>query len=999
MPRLRALTPPPEAAPPPPPNEIRLQLRKDWRMAAISQFVHVFRDSWNLNQGGGGGFDFEIEDLEADLDGTRPLNCVPRLLGKLLNTLAMDRNVNASNWQVALRRQYRRRYGDNHPFAEWFRVKKDGAPMTDAEVEAEAISEAAKKIEKVKWLEEALKKEKEDRGGQMSDAEIKTWEERQRKDGRMAEEPAYWDTREVDWSDVDLETQITAIHNIVEWHMQDPERWRRQLVHEVDQYWRMETTGVDSNHNKYFYLQDGRLWIQRATGPPPKPVRSKSKKRARVVDSDDYESEEEEAPVKPQKGGRGAGKKGKKVVKSEDEEDVKEEPVARGKNGRPARKARSEVWEKIPAELLYLPDEEEEKGKKGKAVERSWSESESELSSLEDLEDSEDDDGAKEAEEELKNEDEEESEKEDGEGEKEVAKEKEGAMDVDGAEPNKEGEAKEGEDDDVQKEGDIEEDGKTVDVEKSSEVKETGAAPEVEMKEENGPKPRVESKPEPSVDTAAKMDVDGEVKEEVQAEGKVESADATTTEEPKAVDAEEKKEAAPAAEIDNRPAWEKEYWADRAKAEAEGFVEWEAICVTLEEFEALSARLEGTKDRNEKLLRDVIVDDILPGMAERAKALEAERQANLAMMSRKRSSRLAIIESAAEEQARVAQEQAQALSRSSRASRHKVLTNTIEDSGDDSGPAAPPRETKRVAREEAIAANGGKVPAGMETPEELRQMELAKQRQELERKKAEKRKRDAEGKKRRAEQKKKEAEMAAKAAAAGEVVGGAPVATSSAVPLEGYAVDDEPWYLGCEICGLSGWNLDDETNIISCDKCSEWQHIDCHVQADARAGRPPVDYAQTEFVCASCRANPDRKPRIPPPREQKPLPPKQVKPKVPNAEAKPRKSTSATPTRQSNTPAVPSPSTSAAPRTITASQPRPAAAPAATSTPAAPAQQASLPGPGQPAMDYPALLELIKSNPVLVNQLPSNYQEHFSKLLGIPVPYPTTGVPANGTLA
>lgn len=47
-----------------------------------------------------------------------------------------------------------------------------------------------------------------------------------------------------------------------------------------------------------------------------------------------------------------------------------------------------------------------------------------------------------------------------------------------------------------------------------------------------------------------------------------------------------------------------------------------------------------------------------------------------------------------------------------------------------------------------------------------------------------------------------------------------------------------------------------------------------------------------------------------------------------------------------------------------------------------------LPGAGQPPLDYESLKRLIAERPVLVNQLPPTYQEHFRQVLGIPVPYP-----------
>lgn len=61
---------------------------------------------------------------------------------------------------------------------------------------------------------------------------------------------------------------------------------------------------------------------------------------------------------------------------------------------------------------------------------------------------------------------------------------------------------------------------------------------------------------------------------------------------------------------------------------------------------------------------------------------------------------------------------------------------------------------------------------------------------------------------------------------------------------------------------------DDGSEVISCDRCEEWQHLGCHVSADAAAGRPKVDYATIDFLCSRCRADPTRGPsrRKPPPK-------------------------------------------------------------------------------------------------------------------------------------
>lgn len=67
---------------------IRLKLRRSWKMASISHFVGLYAQFIPLA--------FSIHQLELDLDQGGPdvpLVCIPVLLGKLLNTLANDRNV------------------------------------------------------------------------------------------------------------------------------------------------------------------------------------------------------------------------------------------------------------------------------------------------------------------------------------------------------------------------------------------------------------------------------------------------------------------------------------------------------------------------------------------------------------------------------------------------------------------------------------------------------------------------------------------------------------------------------------------------------------------------------------------------------------------------------------------------------------------------------------------------------------------------------------------
>ena len=128
--------------------------------------------------------------------------------------------------------------------------------------------------------------------------------------------------------------------------------------------------------------------------------------------------------------------------------------------------------------------------------------------------------------------------------------------------------------------------------------------------------------------------------------------------------------------IDDRPEWEQRYWAefDRVAAlkESDGFVEWEAICLTAQQWQDFPAQFAGSADDHEKALHAKVTDELLPTVAPILVKEEKARASLLAEQNRKRSSRVAMKESAADEAARLAREKDEAASKSSRASRHKA---------------------------------------------------------------------------------------------------------------------------------------------------------------------------------------------------------------------------------------------------------------------------------------------------------------------------------------
>lgn len=114
--------------------------------------------------------------------------------------------------------------------------------------------------------------------------------------------------------------------------------------------------------------------------------------------------------------------------------------------------------------------------------------------------------------------------------------------------------------------------------------------------------------------------------------------------------------------------------------------------------------------------------------------------------------------------------------------------------------AAEMKEAARIEREAAIEANGGIVPPGMETPAELAVM---REQAERERKRQVK---DVWKKKKEAEKKKAKQERAA--AKKSEQ------AALLLLPFE--TVDEDPWYLDCELCHQEGWNMVSLVVVVVC---------------------------------------------------------------------------------------------------------------------------------------------------------------------------------------
>ncbi|GAA6040772.1 hypothetical protein JCM8097_003290 [Rhodosporidiobolus ruineniae] len=518
------------------------------------------------------------------------------------------------------------------------------------------------------------------------------------------------------------------------------------------------------------------------------------------------------------------------------------------------------------------------------------------------------------------------------------------------------------------------------------------------------------------------------------------------------------------------PEWEKAYWEERARVEnTPGFVEWEALCVTLDDWRAFPARFAGSTDPDEIALRDKIAVEIVPTIEQETARRAAEREEELAALALKRSSRLAEQASLDDEASRLAAEKLDAAnSRYFRSTRGASRANYAEDqfgvaaassamakagSGSQAGggaagtPVTESREERLKKREEekrraeeeqaaqeaaalweqqredAIAANGGVVPFEYMTEDERAQWERA---QEKERKK-----REAEDKKRQQEDKKKqrakerraelkaerdaelaeqrEAEEAAAQAQAARAAQ-AQAQAQAAAQAQAYALPDptavvgaadDPWWMDCEICGLCGWNVDDGQELICCDECEEWQHLPCHAAADAQAGRPPQPFHDEayQWMCGRCQGVIVRTPR--PPVPNPPNAPLQVpsaafqqplKRRASDSGARGSKSAAKKP-KAAKQPNGGAPASSipyghgAHPLYHPSAYSHPVAVQnqAYTASPSAPAAPAPAPvaqeAPAADApMSYDQLKSMVEANPALISQLPEAYQAHFRSL-------------------
>ncbi|WVQ65253.1 uncharacterized protein L199_003426 [Kwoniella botswanensis] len=860
--------PPPSAVapietllPPLPPSPIIQTLRKDWRWAAISQFIWTFSDAFGL-------VDWDIEALEADLDGDEKA-LIPTLIAKLLFALTYNRQINRDNAFESLRKTYAKR-------------KPDYKCLLGTE-----------------------------------------------------EAPVEWET-------LGLSQKVHILHELCEWQLEDPARFRGLLKSEEEAVsWRVEPVGWDKDGNTFWLFDDNRLWIQRLPPPPPRPLKKSSQKAKKAAKKSrpsvttatsapkkshkrrEFTPEpsltpppkEEEAilsgssrrrksvnfygnptptaqalkrgaasaagPITPSNVG-GSASRSTRSTRNNHVEEIIESP-SKAKNTplplgtRVSRRLRNvdDEWQQIPDEWLSTPAKATTKKGKGKGKGKKTDGDESELSELTDEEEHERSvlaSGARKGKGKSPTPKEEPAEQKDQQEKMDVdEKEEDNAeeMAVDQTEVEK-----------VDREQNI-----NVDAIQDGKVngENHNTVPPADVT--NGHDEVVESVADIShtqdTDLIAKVQVDGQQQQQLssagdeikEGESKEETLDvngAASGSNDEAVnggvaDVVETRSALEMDSVDGGTAVEKNdanghtsspgeagqipqeeeevkveeviekksdlllSWEEGRSHIPSDFVEWEAVCVTLYEWRTFPEQFAKSKDPDERALYALLTEEVGPTIIGFLVAKEQERLKQEAVNNRKRSSRIATRELEREEILK-----REAAEREMEERMERIRTE---------------EQRKRREEEEALAIQRAREDRLKEREERaLAREEALLKKAEEEAKEREKRERRREKRKRRRE---------------GEVVSDdsddEDMNVNTPRDDTGTATPSERWELNCEVCKKVGWNIDEDLDLVCCDDCGRWQHTECHDRLDRREGRPKRNWDQVDFKCKDCQHRAARK--------------------------------------------------------------------------------------------------------------------------------------------
>ncbi|KAH9941354.1 hypothetical protein B0H21DRAFT_811643 [Amylocystis lapponica] len=762
-----------------------LLLRRQWKWAAFSQFFYTFATL--LATG-----DVALSEIEDDLARSTALY-LPRMMHRLLYTLTQDRKITIDNWQTALRKQYMRRDPTRNPIGpepklpsresspdpstpgaepdgEEGETAGPGEPSTAIPVNGTTNGESRAGTDVLDESHIPIKGEVEHSTQLVEDEDLAELEEESK-----------------DWLELPMLDKLDSLHLLTEWQFQNSQRLRTMMKDDDEgAQWRIEPIGYDAKTNAYWLIGPDRLWIQRVPPKPPKgtkrkrttaPSKSKAKASTSKLERDDEESDSQQQSAKrkrvqPKVTGRSTRSHKKQAA-----------PITPEAGGKSARAAKLQANRKLDAQAKELA--EFQAASMSKSGSRSTRRTRSEL-------------------------------------EPRSSPPKLLPQTPRGTRTSARLRGPAAKEDDewqqIPEEWLIE----SADVAEPIDVKGKGKAKAAKEEiEEHGPAMEEHKTGLESDEESSEL---SDLPEDVDESGETESTNqhlpsSSLFPNGNSHKARSSKRLTPKiqSQAANEPSDVPDVTGDPMLGDVhpvpEDFVEWEAICVTLYEWEHIAERFEKATHYLEKALFKVLSQHIVPAVTAELKESERKRRIEEAVVHRKRSSRIAVKESEKEEARLAAKKKAEESEKLARAKRAEA----------------------RMKKEEA----------------EREKRERAREQRRIEREEREQR---ALTKHKRADEESVSVDIDDRESTATPVVNG--THSSNSVHLSRVAtpsVQSPDWILECEICGASGINIDDGQPMVSCGLCSKWQHIKCHDLADVRQGRPNRNWDTQQFYCKRCR--------------------------------------------------------------------------------------------------------------------------------------------------
>lgn len=800
-------------------------LRRQWKWAVFSQFFFTFSTLFAMP-------DVSITDIEDDL--TRSTSIViHRIMHRLLVAATQDRKLSLDTWQTALRKQYKKRDPDLNPIGPEPVVQlptpapdsPDG--LDDEEPKPESVStpgpSSGHALGNTQQANAAETDDHDVKPGHSAHFSTESKPDEMELESMSVESAPLTEPAEEskDWLSLPMLTKLDSLHLLTEWQFHNVNRIRT-IMRDDDEtaQWRIEPIGYDSKANAYWLIGPDRLWIQRDIPKPPRNPKRKRQatkpkhKRPAILSGD--ESDMSPAPKKRKAVTTARSSTSRNLVTSPKTPTTRSSRTRRPPpssedlgpiTSRGPRAAKMQASAKLSVQAKELAELQRqaalESRRSGKRVQSpspprrssprrpmgtrmsarlwgvaqgddEWQEIPDEW--LNDRSEAEEDGGASG------------SERLDGEAEMDQRSDPD-------LRPEPEPEAVPDPDTDAHRaKTGLESDDD--DVSELTELTEISPPATILVSHSNTKKARKKG-------GGGRRKTSRTKRRTLVVEDSVDIAQPVEEVEP---------------EEEIEPEWRP----------PEDFVEWETICVTLNDWEHICERFEGATHYAEKALYKLLSQHIVPAIIAELREVERKRHLEEAVSQRKRSSRLAIKESEKEEARLAALRKAEEEEKLSRARRLEA----------------------RQKREE----------------EERMKREIAREKRRLDREERERRAQAGEEEEKTnasssidvvgddPQQRKTPAKTPKAKPGRPRTKAAAPAVSSSASVSGSRTPVGEDWMLDCEICQRSGVNKDDGSPLLCCGKCSKWQHIACHDLADRKAGRPKRDWDKEEFICRNCQS-------------------------------------------------------------------------------------------------------------------------------------------------